>query len=146
MFEGGEIVGTGAAASALGQLSAAINALTTLNLAALDRDELLTVLRGLETQRRRLPVLDHALIGELDQRGIAGELTARTTRSLLRDVLRLSPGQAKARYDAAVDLGPRRSLIGEVLPRCSLARSCLRCCPPWPPPKPPAASPPRTPA
>jgi hypothetical protein len=100
-------------AGALGQLAAAVDTLTNLNLAQLDRDDLFTLLRGLETQRRRLPVLDHALIGELDQRGIAREVAARNTRSLLRDVLRLSPGQAKARYDAAVDLGARRGLTGQ---------------------------------
>jgi hypothetical protein len=112
MFEAGD---TGTVANALSQLATAVDALTNLNLAQLHRDDLLTLLRGLETQRRRLPVLDHALIGELDQRGIAGELAARNTRSLLRDLLRLSPGQAKARYDAAVDLGPRRGLTGEAL-------------------------------
>jgi hypothetical protein len=73
------------------------------------------LLRGLEVQRRRLPVVDHALVAELDQRGVAGELAARDTKSLLRDVLRLSPRQAKARHAAAVDLGPRRGITGEVL-------------------------------
>jgi Domain of unknown function (DUF222)/HNH endonuclease len=105
-----------AARHAVAQLAAAIDTLATLDLARLDRDELLTMLGELETQRRRLPVLDHALVGELDQRGVAGDLAARNTRSLLRDVLRLSPEQAKARYDAAIDLGPRRSLTGEALP------------------------------
>jgi hypothetical protein len=45
-------------AGALGQLAAAVDTLTNLNLAQLDRDDLFTLLRGLETQRRRLPVLD----------------------------------------------------------------------------------------
>jgi hypothetical protein len=93
------------------------------------------MLGELETQRRRLPVLDHALVGELDQRGVAGDLAARNTRSLLRDVLRLSPEQAKARYDAAIDLGPRRSLTGEALPPLL---------PGWPPPRRPGRSPQRT--
>src|SRR5256885_1249720 len=107
---------TTAVEAALGQLSAAIESLTSLDLARLDRDELLTLLRGLETQRRRLPVVDHALVAELDQRGVAGELAARDTKTLLREVLRLSPREAKARYTAAVDLGPRRGLTGELLP------------------------------
>ena len=102
--------------AALGQLSAAVDTLTGLELTRLDRDNLLSLLRGLETQRRRLPVVDHALVAELDQRGVAGELAARDTKTLLRDVLRLTPHQAAARYDAAVDLGPRRGLTGEVLP------------------------------
>jgi hypothetical protein len=102
--------------AALGQLSAAVDTLVELDLSRLGRDDLLTLLRGMEAQRRRLPVVDHALVAELDQRGVAGELAARDTKTLLRDVLRLSPRQAKARHAAAVDLGPRRGLTGEALP------------------------------
>lgn len=58
---------------AVKQLSAAVDPLLELDLPHLDRDQLLDLLRGLEAQRRRLPVLDHALIAELDQRGVAGE-------------------------------------------------------------------------
>ena len=114
MFESGGSPIT-AVEAALGQLSAAVDALTGLDLTRLDRDDLLSLLRGLETQRRRLPVVDHALVAELDQRGVAGELAARDTKTLLRDVLRLSSRQAKARCTAAVDLGPRRGLTGEAL-------------------------------
>jgi hypothetical protein len=115
MFESG---GSPAAAveAVLDQLSAAVDVLTELDLTRLDRDELLALLRGMEVQRWRLPVVDHALVAELDQRGIAGELAARDTKTLLRDVLRLSPRQAKARYKAAVDLGPRRGITGADLP------------------------------
>jgi len=105
-----------AVAAALGQLSATVDTLTGLDLTRLHRDDLLELLRGLETQRRRLPVVDHALVAELDQRRVAGELAARDTKTLLRDVLRLTPHQAGARYDAAIDLGPRRGLTGEALP------------------------------
>jgi hypothetical protein len=107
--------------TALGQLSAAVDTLIELDLSRLDRDDLLTLLRGLEAQRRRLPMVDHALVAELDQRGVAGELAARDTKTLLRDVLRLSPRQAKARYVAAVDLGPRRGITGEALAPLLLA-------------------------
>jgi len=117
MFESeGSPTTTTVVEAALGQVTAAVDVLTELDLTRLDRDELLALLRGLETQRRRLPVVDHALVAELDQRGIAGELAVRDTKTLLRDALRLSPRQAKARYAAAVDLGPRRGLTGEALP------------------------------
>src|SRR5438874_13654216 len=109
MFEPGGSPAT-VVEAALGHLSAAVDTLVELDLTRLDRDELLMLLRGVEVQRRRLPVLDHALVAELDQRGVAGELATRDTKTLLRDVLRLSPRQAKARYVAAVDLGPRRGL------------------------------------
>ena len=104
------------ASDLLAQLGSILNGLAELDLSALDRDELLAVVRGFETQRRRMPLIDHRLVAELDQRGVAGELAARNTRSLLRDLLRLSPREAKARYAAAVDLGPRRGLTGEPLP------------------------------
>jgi hypothetical protein len=115
MFEPGGSPAT-VVEAALGQLSAAVDTLIELDLTRLDRDDLLTLLRGMEAQRRRLPVVDHALVAELDQRGVAGELAARDTKTLLRDVLRLTPHQAAARYEAAIDLGPRRGITGEALP------------------------------
>src|SRR5882724_6740599 len=111
MFEGEE----GAAASVaalLDQLSTTVDALIALDLTRLCRGDLLELLRGLETQRRRLPVVDHALIAELDHRGAAGELMARDTAALLREVLRVSPREATARHEAALDLGPGQSLTG----------------------------------
>jgi hypothetical protein len=99
----------------LDKLSDAIDELVELDLTRLDADELLDLLRGIETQRRRIPVADHRLIAELDERGIAGEFAARDTRTMLRDALRLSPHEAKRRVRAAVDLGPRRTVTGERL-------------------------------
>lgn len=99
----------------LTRLADALDALVALDLSRLNQDQLLDVLRGVERQRRRLATFDHALVAELDRRGSAGELAARDTRSLLRDALRLSPMEAKARYDAAVDLGPRYTVTGEPL-------------------------------
>src|SRR5882757_4068405 len=115
MFEGEE----GAAApvaALLDQLCTTVDALIALDLTRLSRDELLGLLRGVETQRRRLPVVDHALIAELDHRGAAGELMARDTASLLREVLRVTLSEAKARCAAAVDLGPGRTVTGQPQP------------------------------
>src|SRR5882762_8669625 len=115
MFEGEE----GAAApvtALLDRLSTTIDALIALDLTRLCRGDLLELLRGLETQRRRLPVVDHALIAELDRRGAAGELSARDTASLLREVLRVTPREATARHEAALDLGPGWSLTGQPRP------------------------------
>jgi hypothetical protein len=115
MFEGEEGA-VAPVAALLGQLSITVDALIALDLTRLSRDELLELLRGVETQRRRLPVVDHALIAELDHRGAAGELMARDTASLLREVLRVAPVEAKARCQAAVDLGPGRSFTGQLQP------------------------------
>ncbi len=99
----------------LGRLSEVVDDLAELNLTALAPDHLLALLRGVETQRRRLPVHDHRLIAELDARGVAGERCCRDTKTLLRETLRLSAREATARYAAAVDLGPRRAVSGEPL-------------------------------
>jgi Domain of unknown function (DUF222) len=75
-------------------LADAVDGLLAVDLTTASRDELLDLARGLEGQRRRLPVADHALVAELEQRGVAGELACRSTAALLRQLLRLSPGQA----------------------------------------------------
>src|SRR5882762_932673 len=115
MFEGEEGA-VSPMAALLDQLATTMDALIALDLTRLSRGDLLELLRGVETQRRRLPVVDHALIAELDHRGAAGELMARDTPTLLREVLRVTPRDAKARHEAAVDLGPGRSLSGQPRP------------------------------
>ena len=101
---------------AVKQLADAVDTLLAMDLGSASRDELLELARGLETQRRRLPVADHALIGELDARAVAGELACASTAALLMQLLRITPGEAKARVRAAADLGARRTLTGELLP------------------------------
>src|SRR5882672_12687443 len=117
MFESEEDAAAAAPVTALlDQLCTTIDALIALDLSRLSRDELLELLRGVETQHRRLPVLDHALIAELDHRGAGGELMARDTATLVRDVLRVTPSEATARCAAAVDLGPGRTFTGQPQP------------------------------
>ena len=101
---------------ALAALESALDGLVGLSLFALSQEELLTVLRRFEVVRRRMPLLDHALVGELEARGVADTVGARNTQAVLRDVLRLSPGEANARVQAARRLGPRETLTGQVLP------------------------------
>jgi hypothetical protein len=115
MFEGGIEPDT-AAAHAVGLLGTAIDALAALDLTTLSRDELLGLTRAVEAHRRRLPVVDHRLVAELDSRGVAFELGCASTAALLRKALRLAPADAKARVSAAADLGPRRAISGEALP------------------------------
>ncbi|HST48084.1 MAG TPA: DUF222 domain-containing protein [Jatrophihabitans sp.] len=78
--------------------------------------DLLAELRELESLRRRLAVADHALIGELDRRGLAGRMVVGTTAALLQGLLRLSPGEAKDRVAAARACGSRAGITGEQLP------------------------------
>ena len=101
---------------AVKQLADAVDTLLAVDLTGASRDELLDLARGLETQRRRLPAADHTLIGELDARAVAGELACASTAALLMQLLRITPGEARARVRAAGDLGARRTLTGELLP------------------------------
>jgi Domain of unknown function (DUF222)/HNH endonuclease len=77
--------------------------------------DLLAELRALEVLRRRLAVVDHALVAQLDQRGLAGRLVMPSTSALLQGVLRLSPSEAKQRVAAGRACGPRAALTGAVL-------------------------------
>ncbi len=97
-------------------LSAAVDALLAAPIARYPRDELLALLRDVDTQLRRLAAVDAQLIGEIDQRHTAAELGAANTAVLLGQLLRIAPGEAAARVRAARDLAPRRGLTGEALP------------------------------
>ncbi|HEV2885907.1 MAG TPA: DUF222 domain-containing protein [Jatrophihabitans sp.] len=65
--------------------------------------------------RRRLAVVDHALVAELGRRALAGRLVMASTSVLLQAALRLSPHEAKQRVSASQVCGPRWSLTGEQL-------------------------------
>jgi hypothetical protein len=101
---------------ALKHLRAAVDELLAASLTCLTGDELLDGLRELETEKRRLAAVDHALIAEVEARGLAHEHACRGTANLLMQLLRVSPAEATARVHAAADLGPRRSLTGDSLP------------------------------
>ena len=103
-------------ATAVGMLAAAVDALIDLDLSTLDGDELLALLRAVEAQRCRLAFVDHAAIVEVNARGLAFHAGCASTAGLLRSMLRLRPGEAKARVAAAADLGPRQAVSGEPLP------------------------------
>lgn len=89
---------------------------TADGLSHLSDADVLAELRELEVLRRRLAVADHALIGELDRRGLAGQLVMATTSAVLQGLLRLSPREAKDRVKAARACGPRHTLTGQPLP------------------------------
>jgi hypothetical protein len=108
-------VETGVAEAVVG-LGAALDRLTGLALYSLSQDELVVLVGQFEVFRRRLPVVDHVLVGELEARSVADMLGARNTQALLRELLRLSPAEANGRVQAAHRLGPRETVSGEVLP------------------------------
>jgi hypothetical protein len=81
----------------------------------LSQEQLVTVLRRFEAVRRRMPVVDHVLVGELEARSVAVAVGAQNTQAVLREVLRLSPSEATARVQAARRLGQRETITGDVL-------------------------------
>jgi hypothetical protein len=113
MFDDGE---ADIATAVVARLSTVVDELQNLDLTSLPGDDVLAVLRDLEVQKRRLAAVDHALINEIDARGLAHERACRNTAALVTQLVRVSPSEATARVRAAADLGPRRGLTGQVLP------------------------------
>lgn len=108
----------GAGTAALAAVSAAVQgylAAATGELSQVSDADVLAELRELEVARRRLAVVDSALIGELERRGLAGRLVMGSTAAVLQGLLRLSPAEAKDRVDAARACGSRTTLTGETL-------------------------------
>jgi hypothetical protein len=64
---------------------------------------------------RRLPLIDHRLIADAETRQLPHELTQPSMARVLTSLLRLSAGEAHRRVKAAAAVGPRRSMLGEVL-------------------------------
>ena len=84
-----------------------------LSFDALTTPERLALLEACEVVRRQLPVVEHALIGELarvEPAVLGGKLPA-----VLADRLRISRGEAARRVREAEDLGSRTALNGEAL-------------------------------
>ena len=111
MFESDSRVDT-----VLAQLASARQQLRDIDLAALGRDELLEMLTELEIDARQQAAVGHAVVAELDARGIAAELGCSSTAVMLSERLRIGRREATARVRLAVELGPRRALTGESLP------------------------------
>ncbi|MGN6609910.1 MAG: DUF222 domain-containing protein, partial [Jatrophihabitans sp.] len=78
--------------------------------------ELLDAVRSAEALRCRLAALDAAVIAEVERRGLAGKHSQKTTKALLRSVLRIHPADAANRVKAALAVGPRQAMTGEPLP------------------------------
>jgi hypothetical protein len=96
-------------------LAAAVDALMSVELDGLSAVELAGVLADVEVQRRRLAAVDHRLLAEVGELGVAGEYGRTGAVDLLVNLLRVTPREARARIERAQDLGPRRALTGEPL-------------------------------
>jgi hypothetical protein len=103
------------ALAALAALSAAVDDVLAFELSSCSDDALVSLLTGMEEQRRRLAAVDHRQIAEIDQRGLAIQRGFARTEALVAARLRIDRPEATARVAAARELGPRRELSGGAL-------------------------------
>jgi len=80
--------------AALAHLAAAQQALAALDLAALSGDQLLELAAALETDTRQRASVQHAVVAELEARGVAGELGSASTAVVLCERLRIGRREA----------------------------------------------------
>lgn len=86
------------------------------NLAVLDDESLISFAQELEKARNRVGIVDHQLIGDATRRELGHKMLMRNTTGLLRHIVHIGAGEARARERAAEAVAPRRNLQGEVLP------------------------------
>lgn len=108
-------VASASLADVVGELSSYLGDVSVGLLGKLTDADVLAELREFEALRRRLAVVDHALVAELGRRALAGRLVLRSTSALLQAALRLSPHEAGQRVAASQVCGPRWGLTGEQL-------------------------------
>jgi hypothetical protein len=101
-------------AEALRALDAAVEALGAVDLDALPVAELLGVVEGVETGRRRVTALAGDIACAVDRRDLT-ELGGRSFK-VVADVARLSPSEARRRFRDAAQLSPRTTVTGQPLP------------------------------
>ena len=104
----------------LTQLSGCFDQLVKLvedgGLDGFDDPGLVGFMQGFDTFRNRIPLIDHALIGDAESRNLPEALTQPSMIRVLMSVLRLSPGEASRRVRAAAAVGERTSMLGQPLP------------------------------
>ena len=91
------------------RLSDMVDHLHALDWTALGDELVLSVLRELETQHRRLPTVDQALVAEVESRGLAGPKACRNTAALLGQLPRSA--SAKLAPGCGAPLTPAPALV-----------------------------------
>ena len=107
--------GESTALQALAELEAALDRFIDAPLYPCSDVEIDELNRRWETMRRKQASVDHALIGQVDRRGLWAKHSCKNAPSYLRYVLRVSPGEARARVRAAERLGDRVTNTAEPL-------------------------------
>ena len=86
--------------------------LAALDADAVSDDEVVEIARRVETAKRRLVPVDHAVLNQLSARSVPCTHGCRTTVMFVSNLLRVSRAEATARVKAAELLGHRRTLTG----------------------------------
>ena len=101
--------------TALDELDAVWDKLASLPVEKLSTGQVLAILDRLETQRRRQPAVEHALLTHLQAQSTAKEMGAKSWRAVLAQRLGISGSDAGRRLAEAAQLGARRTVTGESL-------------------------------
>ena len=96
-------------------IAAGIDLVITSDLTRLSSTRFTTAQAKIEAQRRRFEPVDQHLLVEAVTRGLAGEYARSSPADLLVELLRITPGEARARLWRAAELGPRRGFTGMAL-------------------------------
>ncbi len=99
----------------LALLAAGMEELLAATAAPLETPQLLFALRALEVARRKVSAVDHQVLSQAAEQGVAVQLGHRTLHRRLHQVLRISERDARARIRAAGVSGSRRALTGPLL-------------------------------
>jgi hypothetical protein len=108
-------VGDAGPAALLGQLHALADGLQAADWDALPEADVLASWRELDRARDRLATVEHALLAQARDRGLAYSRGARDLAAFTRLLLGVTAAEARARVAAAEAAGPRRALAGEPL-------------------------------
>ena len=101
--------------AAVSQFEAAVTALQAADPTPLTDDQVVELLRRLESTKRRLATVEHALTNAAAERSLASSRKCRSTVALLSELLRIDHTEAAARVKAAEALAPRVLPSGGVL-------------------------------
>src|SRR5688500_1308917 len=116
MIPGGDIDYATTVDNALAQYATGLDQLIKVladdSLSTLDQARFIGLMHDIERQRNRIPLIDHALIGNAENRNLPDALTQPSMIRVLMSVLRLSPGEASRRVRAAAAVGERTSMLG----------------------------------
>ncbi|MBU8814788.1 HNH endonuclease [Mycolicibacterium goodii] len=102
--------------AAIAALGAAADPLLALPYGTLTEAQNLDICAALQDVRNRIPAAEHRAIAALAQQTTPAQLGARSWRDVLQARLGISGKEANRRCADALDLGPRVSMTGEVLP------------------------------